>query len=129
MLNPRIWKDTITVYLYNKAPETYTRIAINNAFWNDGDKSTEQKQGTRIRDGVSLFIPYTPKLAGLDVGVDRSAPYIVRGNRPFEFNKNNDIVNDMRLFENAYKGQFFRPKDVKKCCFGSRRLWHFEVVL
>jgi|GEM_PF-4406818 hypothetical protein len=129
-MTPLAWKDTVTVYLHDKEQNTYNRAIVENCFWDEEYFTKEKSQGTLSGLGVMLFIPYTQDLEQLSTGVDENAPYISKGELQFEFDPNGEpLIKQIRDFESQNKGNFWRPKETHKLDYGSKPMWHFEVVL
>ena len=130
-----IFNDTITVYnvipQHGREPEQLRRTVLPRVFWDGSVGVGFNKTGASQQDSVSVHIPYRPEYmlparwADGDYPTDR-----------FTLQAGDVIVRGAVADENTTPAELMKKygsecciivTEVHNCCYGSRKLWHWEV--
>lgn len=116
-----------TLYLYSKCGkvEQYTRLPVENVFWDDVRQSTFLKTGQRDGCSVSLVIPY--ESLGEPIIFAQGRDLVVKGIVVDEVDCSSQEALSKSLAALKATHGYVTVTTADEKLFGSESMWHYEL--
>lgn len=117
----------VTLYLYRKEgkAEQYTRLPVEDVYWEDARQSTFLKTGQRDATSVLMVIPF--ESLNEPIRFTQGKDLAVKGIVPDMIDCSSQEAMSKSLAELKKKRGFVTVTTVDERLYGSEQMWHYEL--